>query len=389
MPIPRLCSAIAIVAACLPLALADIQPGSDYGVYKTTNLYNCTGHVMASNVTVPNAADTLPQIASSSRLGWEQWDLFMHGTFPMILRWTQGDPSTSMSAPSAGKFEMLILDPNANGTLVHGSTTGRLSYTNDENFKQISLKDNSLTWDASAQWYNLTVSAGGYSMTLNSFSSMLDTFHPNVEFYNGMLDKAQGPGWFGSVPLPRGHASGYLDGPHGERTSLSGLTVMRHMFSQNALPNYINKYSMGTAWGYSKAFYDTHVFYQTEATNGTVHDAAYLGRAIPTPGEQGIFSTASAVYAITDDYTLYNLAVNPKAQTLDASFPGCPSTNNIAYVFNMSTSTMLGQFTDLGGGKTTYYAINGSTTAGFDGKPVVGTLSGVFEEYEAPSLDLD
>lgn len=32
----------------------------------------------------------------------------------------------------------------------------------------------------------------------------LDTFHPNVAFYNGLLD--QSGGWFGSVPLLRGHA---------------------------------------------------------------------------------------------------------------------------------------------------------------------------------------
>ncbi|KAF9222959.1 hypothetical protein BS17DRAFT_767687 [Gyrodon lividus] len=374
-------STTAVVAACVSLASA-FQPGSDYGVYKTTNLYNCTGHIPNSNVTVPNAADTLPQISpSSGNHGWEQWSLFMHGTFPLIIRWTQGDPSSSISVPSNGKFELLIL--GVNGTTVHGSAEGHLSYTNDQNLKRISVGDNSLTWDSSAQWYNATVSISGYSLQLDSFSATLDTFHPNVAFHNGMLD--QGGDWFGSVPLVRGHVVGYLDTPSKQTIALDGLSVMRHMFSEHALPEYINKYSAGTAWGYSSTFYDTHIFYQTEATNGTVHDAAFLGRAFPTPGQQGVFSSAWATYAVTDDYALYNLNVNPVTHTLNAAFPGCPNTNNISYVFNMSTSTLLGEFTDLGGGKTSYYAINGTTTAPFNGGLVKGSLAGVFEEYQVPT----
>ncbi|KAF8837856.1 hypothetical protein BDN67DRAFT_972409 [Paxillus ammoniavirescens] len=374
-----LLSATALVAACVS-SVSAFEPGSDYSVYKTTNLYNCTGHIPFSNVTVPNAADTLPQIAPSSRSGWEQWTLFMHGTFPAILRWTPGDPSSSASVPSDGKFELLII--GVNGTTVQGSTKGELSYTTDKNLNRIAVGDNSLTWDSNAEWYNATVKMDGYSMQLDAFSATLDSFHPNVAFYNGMLDQA---GWYGSVPLIRGHVVGSLDTPSKQTITLDGLAVMRHMFSDCALPKYINKYSAGTAWGYSSTFYDTHVFYQTEATNGTVHDAAFLGRAIPTPGLQGVFSSAWATYAITDDYNLYNLAVNPVAQKINAAFPGCPNTNNISYTFNMSTSTLLGEFTDLGGGKTSYYAINGTTTAPLNGLPVNGSLAGVFEEYQAPS----
>ncbi|KAF9240231.1 hypothetical protein BU15DRAFT_74147 [Melanogaster broomeanus] len=351
-----LLSATAVVAACVSLASA-FQPGSDYGVYKTTNLYNCTGHVLSSNVTVPNAADTLPQLDHGS--GWEQWTLFMHGTFPMILRWTQGDPSSSGSV-SSGKFELLII--GVNGTTVNGSDYGQLSYENYDNYRRISVGGNSLTWDSTALWYNATVSIDGYSMELDSYSATRNTFHPNVGFYNGLLD--QTGGWYGSVPLVRGHTVGTLKTPDKQSLSLDGLTVMRHMFSENALPTYINKYSAGTAWGYSTAFYDTHVFYQTEATNGSVHQAAYLGRAMPTPGLSGVFSSAWATYAITDDFTLYNLTVNPVAQQIDASLP---------------------EFTDRGGGKTSYYAITGSTTAPFNGTSVKGMLQGIFEEYQAPS----
>ncbi|KAH7885494.1 hypothetical protein F5I97DRAFT_1830617 [Phlebopus sp. FC_14] len=384
MPVASLLSRAAVVftAASLPLALA-FQPGADYGQYKTTNLYNCTGHIPTSNVTVRNAADTLPQIDPSSGNGWERWDLFLHGTYPIVMRWSQGDPSVPSSVPSLGKFEMLILD--INNETVHASVADKLTYKNDENFKQIAVGNNTLTWDASAEWFNVSTSAGGYSITLDSFSSMLDTFHPNVEFYNGLLDSAGGPGWYGSVPVPRGHVTGYIQTPNSTETALDGLSSLKHMFSRRPLPEYINKYSAATAWGYSKTFYDTHIFYQTEETNGTVHDAAYLGRALPVPGQSGVFSTASAIYAITDDTALYQLSVNPSNQTINAALPGCPNTNNISYVFNMSTATLLGSFTDLGGGKTTYHAVNGTTTAPFDGSSVDGSLSGIFEEYQAPS----
>lgn len=60
-----------------------------------------------------------------------------------------------------------------------------------------------------------------------------------------------------------------------KNTSLDGLTVIRHMFSENMLPSYIKKYSGGTIYGYSTNFYDSHVFYQTEKTNGTGRQ--YLG----------------------------------------------------------------------------------------------------------------
>lgn len=50
---------------------------------------------------------------------------------------------------------------------------------------------------------------------------------------------------------------------------IDGLTVLRHMFSENPLPSYIKKYSGGTIWGYSTSFYDSQVFYHTETTNGS------------------------------------------------------------------------------------------------------------------------
>ncbi|KIL00194.1 hypothetical protein PAXRUDRAFT_315241 [Paxillus rubicundulus Ve08.2h10] len=197
-------SATALIAACVSLASA-FEPGSDYGVYKTTNLYNCTGHIPFSNVTVPNAADTLPQIIPSSRYGWEQWTLFMHGTFPAILRWTQGDPSSSTS----------------------GFTKGELSYTIDKNLNRIAVGENSLTWDPNAEWYNATVKVNGYSMQLDTFSATLDSFHPNVAFYNGMLDYA---GWYGSVPLIRGHVVGSLDTPiHQQVQRRNGLGLQFHI----------------------------------------------------------------------------------------------------------------------------------------------------------------
>ena len=205
----------AVVAASHIRSASSLQPGSDYDVYKTTNLYNCTGHVPSSSVAVSNAVDTLPQIEPSLGHGWEQWSLFLHGTFTMLLRWNQGDQSSSV--PSPAQFDALIL--GVNGTTVQGTVTGDLSYTNDERVKRITIGDNSLTWDSDALWYNVSVSIDGYQLELDSFSlvfgsapvyirtdeqydrATLDAFHPNVGFYNGLLD--QSGDWFASVPLIR------------------------------------------------------------------------------------------------------------------------------------------------------------------------------------------
>lgn len=158
---------IAAVVAAPHIRLASaFQPGSDYEVYKTTNLYNCTGHVPVSNVTVSNAVDTLPQIEPSTGPGWEQWSLFLHGTFSILLRWNHGDQSSSL--PSHAQFDALIV--GVNGTTVQGSVIGDLSYTNDDHVKRIAIGDNSLTWDSDALWYNVSVSVDGYQLELDSFS---------------------------------------------------------------------------------------------------------------------------------------------------------------------------------------------------------------------------
>jgi hypothetical protein len=158
---------IAAVVASPRIRLASaFQPGSGYDVYKTTNLYNCTGHVPVSNVTVSNAVDTLPQIEPSTGNGWEQWSLFLHATPPILLRWNQGDQSSSL--PSPAQFDALIVD--INGTTVQGTVTGDLSYTNDEDVKRIAIGNNSLTWDSNALWYNVSVNVDGYQLELCSFS---------------------------------------------------------------------------------------------------------------------------------------------------------------------------------------------------------------------------
>ena len=181
---------------------------------------------------------------------------------------------------------------------------------------------------------------------------------------------------------------------------------MRHMFSENPLPSYINKYTGGTVWGYSTAFYDSYVFYQTETINGTskqsfalgldcsglmwpslVHEAAFLGRALPIPEQQGGFSSAWATYAVTDD-PLSELSIDAVTKGMNASFSGCSNTNETPYMFNITASTLLGAFTDRGGGKTSYYTlVNGTTTASFNGVITKGAIAGIFEEYEAPSTN--
>lgn len=69
----------------------------------------------------------------------------------------------------------------------------------------------------------------------------------------------------------------------------------------------------------------------------------------------------------------------------NASFSGCSNTSETPYLFNISASTLLAEFTDLGGGKTSYYTLdNGTTTASFGGVITNGAIAGIFEEYEAP-----
>ncbi|KAF8549594.1 hypothetical protein OG21DRAFT_1515003 [Imleria badia] len=369
-----------VVMAAFIRSVSSFQPGTDYDTYKTTNLYNCTGNVLVSNVTVPNAVDTLPQIEPSKCHGWEQWTLFLHGTFPILLRWNQGDPSSHVHSPA--QFDVLVV--GVNGTNVQGNVTGNLSYTNNKHFKRIAIGENSLTWDSDALWYNVSVSIDGYRLQLDSFSATLDAFHPSVAFHNGLLD--QFGDWFGSVPLLRGHATGSLYTPMHQNIPLHGLSGMRHMFSKNPLPSYVNKYTGATVWGYSTAFYDSHIFYHTETTNGTVHEAAFLGRAIPAHGRGNAFASAWATYAVTDDSGLYHLSVDAATKGMNASFSGCSNTNDVPYLFNISTSTLLGEFTDVGGGKTSYYSIvNGTTTASFNGVVKNGALAGILEEYQAPS----
>ncbi|KAL4081158.1 hypothetical protein J3A83DRAFT_155103 [Scleroderma citrinum] len=259
---------VALALSHLPSGAAlAIQQGADYGLYKTSNLYNCSGTSLISNVTVQNSADTLPQIEPLSNAGWEQWDFFMHGTFPIIMRWSQGDQSDCDSAPDMGKIDVAILD--VNGTDVRATLVGPLTYKNDAGVKSISIGGNTFHWDNSTLWYNLTLSVDGYSMVLNTYSAMLDTFHPNVGYYNGRLSSVGDPALFGSVPVTRGQSAGYLVTPDKQNITLDGLTVLKHMFSEKALPSYINKYSSAVVWGYSTGFYDSHVFFQIDENNGT------------------------------------------------------------------------------------------------------------------------
>ena len=43
---------------------------------------------------------------------------------------------------------------------------------------------------------------------------------------------------------------------------------------------------------------------------------------------------------------------------------------------------------DLGGGLTTYYTLNGTTSAAFDGAAADGFIAGIFEEYQAPLVQI-
>ncbi|KIM54205.1 hypothetical protein SCLCIDRAFT_1222250 [Scleroderma citrinum Foug A] len=384
MLLPTLRVFLALAVVYLPsTAVFAFQPGADYGLYKTTNLYNCSGTVLTSNVTARNSVDTLPQIEPLSDAGWEQWDFFMHGTFPIIMRWYQGDQSDCSSTPSVGKIDVAILD--VNGTNVQTTLVGPLTYKNDAGVKAISIGDNTFHWDNSTQWYNLTLNVDGYSLVLNTYSAMLDTFHPNVGYYDGRLSSVGDPALYGSVPITRGQSGGYLLTPDKQNITLDGLTTLKHMFSEKALPGYISGYSSAIVWGYSTGFYDTHVFIEIDESNGTVHQAAYIGRAIQSPTVKTTFSSTYAIYAVTDDTALYHLTINQGLQTINSTFPGCSAVNNMSYAFNLTLAGVLGEFTDLGGGKTTYYTLNGTTSAPFGGKLVSAPISGAFEVYQAPT----
>ncbi|KAG6370998.1 hypothetical protein JVT61DRAFT_10714 [Boletus reticuloceps] len=231
---------VAVIAAAYIRSALSFQLGSDYGVYKTTNLYNCTGHIPVSTVTVPNAVDTLPQIEPCEGHGWGQWTLFFHGTFSMLLRWNHGDPSSPVH-PSA-QFDVLIVD--VIGTNVRGKVVSDLAYTDSEHVKQIMIGDNLLTWDSDGLRYNVSVSIDDYHLTLDSFSATLDTFLPNVAFHNGLHLALVA----GLVPYHffRGQVVGNLYTPSKQNIALGGLSVMRYMFSKHPLPRYINKDTGGT-----------------------------------------------------------------------------------------------------------------------------------------------
>ena len=116
-----------------------------------------------------------------------------------------------------------------------------------------------------------------------------------------------------------------------------------------------------------------------------VHEAAYLARSIPVPGHDGTFSSTWATYAITDD-VLYTLSIDGD-RSFNASFAGCSSGNDVPFQFNASALIFLGEFTDVGGGVTTYWTLNGTTSAASpNGTVAHGAIAGVFEEYEAPCL---
>ena len=162
----RLFRVSAVIATVGLSSVLAFQPGADYGLANTTNLYNCSGSLSASNVTATDSADTLPQIEPLSAAGWEKWDFFMHGTFPIILRWSQGDQSQGESTPSVGKIDVVIL--NVNGTDVRTTVTGPITYKNGA-VKVISIGENTIQWDAAAQWYNVTLCVDGYSLVLNTY----------------------------------------------------------------------------------------------------------------------------------------------------------------------------------------------------------------------------
>ncbi|KIO05315.1 hypothetical protein M404DRAFT_999921 [Pisolithus tinctorius Marx 270] len=382
MLLTRIFKAFAALATiCQSIALG-FQPGADYGQYKTSNLYNCSGSFPTSNLTAKNSVDTLPQIQLVSASGWEQWEVIMHGTFSIILRWSHGDQSKPHSLAAVGKIEVVLLD--VNGTDVQTSVVGKLSYL-DNDVKELWIGNNSLKWDNASTWYNVTLGVDGYSLVLNSYSAMHDTFHPDVGYYNGRLSSVGGPGLYGSVPVTRGQISGYLMTPDSQNITLDGLSVLKHTFSEQALPAYVKKYSSAVVWGYSTAFYDTHVFYHIEELNGTVHEAAYLARAIAGLVVKSDFESTWDTYAVTDDTNLYQLVIDPTKQTIDASLPGCASTNNISYTFNLTAGGVIGQFTDLGGGRTTYYALNGTTLAPYNASIANGTIAGAYVVYDAPT----
>ena len=116
-----------------------------------------------------------------------------------------------------------------------------------------------------------------------------------------------------------------------------------------------------------------------------VHEAAYLARSIPAPGQGGTFSSTWATYAVTDD-VLYTLSIDGD-RSFNASFVGCSSADDVPFQFNASALAFLGEFTDVGGGVMTYWALNGTTSAAApNGTVAHGAIAGVLEEYEAPCL---
>ncbi|KIK23470.1 hypothetical protein PISMIDRAFT_679157 [Pisolithus microcarpus 441] len=369
------------IAIYLPSVLA-FQPSTDYGQYKTDNLYNCSGTSSTSAVTATNSADTLPEIQPLSSQGWEHWDFFTHGTFPIILRWSQGDQSQADATPASGKIEIAI--PDVNGTNVLTTVTGPLTYT-DGDVKQVSIGSNTFKWDSDSLWYNLTIVADGYTLVLNTYSAILDTFHPDVDHYNGLLSSHEGPAVYGSVPVTRGQSAGYLATPGQQNITLDGLTLLKHTFSEQALPSYVTKLSSAIIWGYSTQYYDSHLFYQVQQADGTAHEAAYLSRAIAGSPIKSNFPSTWGIYAVTDD-PLYTLVIDPIGGTIVATLAGCSATNDNTYLFSVSLGNVLAEFTDLGGGKTTYYNFTqGFTLAPYNGTLVNGTIAGMYEVYEAPA----
>lgn len=308
----------------------------------------------------------------------------MHGTFPIILRWSQGDQSQADATPANGKIEIAIL--GVNGTNVETSVTGPLSYTSGD-VNQITIGNNIFKWDSESLWYNVTLSAEGYTLVLDTYSAILDTFHPNVEQYNGLLS-SHGPALYGSVPVTRGQSVGYLTTPDKQNITVSGLVLLKHSFSQQALPSYVTKLSSAMIWGYSTQYYDSNFFYQVEQVDGTVHEATYLSRAIAGSVVKSDFPSTWGLYAVTDDPSAYTLVIDPIGATIVSTLPGCSLSNDASYLFSMAVGNVITEFTDLGGGKTTYYNVSqGFTLASYDGGLVNGTIAGMYQVYEAPLLN--
>jgi len=358
---------------------------------------NCTGN----GPSPPTSADSTPFYAPQIRVnplevmnngtGWEEWLVWAHTPLPdgtellYSYKFVLGDPTSA----NISHYAFIGSAYFPNGTEYREIVHEEFKYAKYDNggFK-LSVGESSLTWDPEHEYWNASINANG--LIIETYTEDVKPQVPYVPNYKGV------PGlisedFYSRIEVPRGHASGHIAFPWGEKYDVQAIGNIKHTWSNKIMADTISAYVRGSTYlpSLPSLPVTTVSWYQAWDTNGK--EVQSMQFSLQPDGPE---VTQDFRLQLTDVPDILTIVTSPKPEIVPPPFdyseltlpfcgPGADfGDNKHQMTWKVWNNYKLTDFVDFAGGITTYRHVNMTGTIWYNGSAIdVAGGIGIVEVY--------